>query len=654
VRDVLYATVGRERREILHGRIGEALAGAPSTQPGQLDAVAYHFSRSPRHIERAIDTLGRAGRDAARLYANGEAVQHFQRALALLARLPAGAARNARMCAVGIALADVEALRGEPEAALAAARAAMTVAQEPEERAALFRRIGALAAGLGEDDAWAHFTAAATLLEDGIHGAEWARLRVAMARTLIDRGDLVPALPLLADALALLQADDPLGQELGDLAEAYNALGGALISHDAPPEATSRALACWQQALRLWETIGNEDGVARAHHNLGLGHRARGEWDQALTRLREAELISQRTGNRRLQALAAVNQGECLMTMGRWRDALVVSTQGAAGAERAGQLTGVAFACANAGWICLACGDLREADRWLARSLALADQLGTVTHRWFTLRGLGQVAVARGLLADAHTHHQDALAVGLEEHRCRIASLIDLAQLARLRRDLVQARSLLQEANAALADETNDWAILLLAASALEEGLTHAEEHNWMTVESMLAQAMILAERVASEPAEALSLRIHALIALGLSWLERPSEGGQQDPAMLSEARRHLEDAYRLSRQSGRLDCLLRAQLALAEAYLRGGERESARQLIGSAGTSAEAGGYAPLQAWATILAAHDAHAEGQPEAAALKSQALAAIRALDLPALQAQADMRLGSHARATRAARV
>jgi tetratricopeptide (TPR) repeat protein len=567
VRDVLYAAISRERRELLHGRIGETLDADAGSGPGHLDAIAFHYSRSPRHREQAIEALFRAGRESARIYANAEAVEDFRRALDLLAHLPAGAARDARGCAIGIALADVETLRGEHAAALAAAQAALAVARAPEERAGLLRRIGVLEAGRGEEGAWARFTAAEAMLAAQPRGVEWGRLRVAMARALIDRDDPAAALPLLREALALFQAVGGGTRAFGDLATAYNALGGSLIGADATADDTARALEYWREALQLWEAIGDEDGVARAYHNLGLGHRMRAEWEMALARLQQAESISHRTGHRRLQALAQANLGECFLALGRWSEARTTLAHAAEQAERAGQISTAAHACANAGWVSLALGAVADGERWLTLSLTLADRLGSISHRWFTLRGLGRLAEIRDLPSEAERYYRDACSASEgEEPRCRIASLLDLSRVARLRADHARARSHRAQARQALAGHTGDWVILLRAALALEDGLAHAEADDDGAATHLLAEAAALAEQVTLEPAEAQAIHMQATIALASCRLRLVLAGQEPPVEAVADVLAELQALRQLAEQRARRDVLLVAQHALSEA----------------------------------------------------------------------------------------
>jgi tetratricopeptide (TPR) repeat protein len=87
-REVAYASLLRERRKMLHARAAHAIVAQAT---GRLDE---YVERIALHAEQgelwpmALDYLERAGRKAFSLFANAEAAGFFERALAVLRRLP--------------------------------------------------------------------------------------------------------------------------------------------------------------------------------------------------------------------------------------------------------------------------------------------------------------------------------------------------------------------------------------------------------------------------------------------------------------------------------------------------------------------------------------------------------------------------------------
>jgi predicted ATPase len=85
--EVLYEELPKRQRSLLHRRIGEVLVGRHADQAPRIAAqLAMHFEQG-RDLPEAIGFLIEAGRNAARLYAHGEASEHLDRALRLAGRL---------------------------------------------------------------------------------------------------------------------------------------------------------------------------------------------------------------------------------------------------------------------------------------------------------------------------------------------------------------------------------------------------------------------------------------------------------------------------------------------------------------------------------------------------------------------------------------
>jgi predicted ATPase len=91
--EVAYNSVLTERRRLLHERTAQALEALyPAWLEDHLTELAHHFERSG-NVPKAVEYLGRSGVRAAQQMAHAEAIDCFTRALALLRRLPDGAAR---------------------------------------------------------------------------------------------------------------------------------------------------------------------------------------------------------------------------------------------------------------------------------------------------------------------------------------------------------------------------------------------------------------------------------------------------------------------------------------------------------------------------------------------------------------------------------
>ena len=102
--EVAYSSVLSERRKLLHEDIARAIEEIYATcLDDYVAAVAYHYDRSG-NLPKAIEYLGRAGRQAAQRAAYGEAADRFAEALRLLRTMPATRDRDRQELAMQSAL----------------------------------------------------------------------------------------------------------------------------------------------------------------------------------------------------------------------------------------------------------------------------------------------------------------------------------------------------------------------------------------------------------------------------------------------------------------------------------------------------------------------------------------------------------------------
>ena len=104
VQDAAYESLLKSTRQDLHLRIAEALESEfPEVMETGPEVMARHFTEA-RQAKRAIPYLERAGHRATAASASVEAVNHFEKALELLAALPAGMDRDRQELSLRIAL----------------------------------------------------------------------------------------------------------------------------------------------------------------------------------------------------------------------------------------------------------------------------------------------------------------------------------------------------------------------------------------------------------------------------------------------------------------------------------------------------------------------------------------------------------------------
>jgi tetratricopeptide (TPR) repeat protein len=102
--EAAYNSVLIERRKALHERVAQAIEElAGNNVDNQLSALAHHYGRSSNRT-KAVDYLTRGGIRIAQRSASPEAIQHFERALAILREMPTDRSRDSRELELQLAI----------------------------------------------------------------------------------------------------------------------------------------------------------------------------------------------------------------------------------------------------------------------------------------------------------------------------------------------------------------------------------------------------------------------------------------------------------------------------------------------------------------------------------------------------------------------
>lgn len=227
LRALVYSETGLARRRLLHRRVAEALQRQPrSAQAAGAAAgqIAHHWQMAGRDLE-AAGYYVQAGQHAASLFANGEALAHYETALAL--GYPDAAALHE-------AIGDLHTLAGRYSAACTA-----------------FEQAAAVGSALAEPA-----------------GASLPRIEHKLALVHHRLGDWELAESHFQAAQEAWPANDPAGQ-------AHLLADRSLNAHRQGSQERARQLA--EEALRLANAAQDAVGQARAHNALGILARSRGE-----------------------------------------------------------------------------------------------------------------------------------------------------------------------------------------------------------------------------------------------------------------------------------------------------------------------------------------------------------------------------------------
>ncbi|MGZ4270578.1 MAG: ATP-binding protein [Solirubrobacteraceae bacterium] len=346
-----------ERRRA-HAAIAAALAADPGLRAGNAATVAaeiaHHWHRAgdrPRALAAAV----RAGQEAVRAYASTEALEQFERALALWD--------------------EVE----EPQAVAVVSR--LDVLEAAAESAVL---CGAYQRGV-------------ELLDAALAGCTDARsercraLRRLRAWCLWSSGQIPAALAAYEDAAAGLPDTEATAERAGMIAE--SALLAGIVGEIEPAERAAR------RALEMARAVGARREEGEALNALGVALVARGDNSGAIAVMRQGLVLSLEAGRPDDVGRAHANLSDALRRDGELEEAVAVALDGAERARRRGYDLGFGlFVVGNAAEAMLLLGRWDEADRLTARALESAPE-GRTAEYLIDLRVL--LDVHRGELAEA-------------------------------------------------------------------------------------------------------------------------------------------------------------------------------------------------------------------------------------------------------------
>jgi predicted ATPase/Tfp pilus assembly protein PilF len=194
---------------------------------------------------------------------------------------------------------------------------------------------------------------------------------------------------------ALSLADERIAPELrakalDALAEKHKDLGNY-----------TQALRYQEEALALWQALGERSRVAGAWHTLGLIARDQGNYEQALAHFEQSLALKRELGDALGMGATLNDIGVLHSYAGRTSEAVPYFEQSLALKRQVGDQLGVAYALGNLSNVFAALGQKEKAQRLLEESLALKRELGDQQGIAVSLYNLALAALEDGEFAQA-------------------------------------------------------------------------------------------------------------------------------------------------------------------------------------------------------------------------------------------------------------
>ena len=309
LRALVYEETSLARRRLLHGRVARSLLERArfrhdrDTQSGQ---IGRHFRLAGQDADAAACFV-LAGDHAHSLYANAEALAHYQDALAL------GHGETRRLHE---AIGDMHTLLGAYTAALGSYETAAALCEPSDPALAkIEHKLGKIHARRGEwPAAETHFEAALDVAGTTAERATTARILADWSLAAHAQGRSEQAAALAFDALAAAEsARDPLGT-----AQTHNILGILARSRGDSTGAASHL----ERGLAIAETLPDPSSRIAALNNLALAHADSGDLAQATALAEQALALGAALGDRHREAALRNNLADLLHAAGRGEEAM--------------------------------------------------------------------------------------------------------------------------------------------------------------------------------------------------------------------------------------------------------------------------------------------------------------------------------------------
>jgi len=423
--DVVYQNLLLARRTELHRRAGralEAVLGAEALAPidgegrsprrlAELEALGHHWSLSPDKARGARYLLA-AGDWARAVYANDDAIRHYERALRTLteaaAEAPAASPEaEAAELDARERLAELFGLQGRRAEALAqydSVTRAVERQRDPARAARVLRKVGGLHWEAGERErAGACFSAGLECLGEDGDPIERAHLFQEMGRLAFRAGDNATALALAQRALAEVPADaaERTHEAAVVHAQACNTLGVALARLGRPEEAIVHIESSVAQA----EANNMLQAACRGYTNLGVLYASldpRRSIETCLRGLETAKKVGDLGFQSRLYANLAV--AYCALTNRCEAEGIDAARAAAHLDRRLGLLDHLAVPLIVLGQIHQCHGDHAQAFESYREALQLAEQAGEPQLLFPCYDGLATLYLDTGRPAQAEVY----------------------------------------------------------------------------------------------------------------------------------------------------------------------------------------------------------------------------------------------------------
>ena len=171
------------------------------------------------------------------------------------------------------------------------------------------------------------------------------------------------------------------------------------------------AFQYWEQALRIYEEIGERSGVAKSLHNLGVAYRSLGEYNKAIDYYQQSLAIKKEIGDRSGVASSLSGLGIAYHSLGEYNKAIDYYHQSLAIDREIGDRSGVASSLIGLGIAYRSLGEYNKAIDYYQESLTIFEEIGNRSGIASSFDSLGNAYNSMGEYNKAIDYYQQSLAI---------------------------------------------------------------------------------------------------------------------------------------------------------------------------------------------------------------------------------------------------
>jgi diguanylate cyclase (GGDEF)-like protein len=491
--DVLYSRIGKLRRKMWHGRVGDALLEVYKERLGELNGrLTHHFEKAGEWKKAATHAL-RSAVQAKDSYANQLAVRLFEKVRRILPRL--AEAKDEEESQIAEGLGDVYQLMGNYDKALEEYGHVQEFALQKEDKkreAEALLKMSRVYQHKGDyDEMMRHAEKSHKLSRDLGDGAGIADTLHAMGNVYWSKGDYSKAKKFYNEALSKrkeikdmrtaassLHNIGNIHSEQGEYDQALKRYGESLaIRREADDKRGaasslnsignvhadrgdySKALGFYEESLALRREIGDIRGVASTLQNIGTVYADTGEYEKALDCYEKALKVQRQIGSRREVAVTLSNIGIIHSNRGKYDDALLCYEDSLNIRKEIGDKHGAAINLHNIAVVYENRGDYSEAMKRHKQSFKMKSEMGDRSGVALSVHSMGVIHAARGEYTKAAQLLTEALSIrrGIGEKKGVASSILNIGTLHAHRGEYDRALNYYQQALDLQADVGHRW-----------------------------------------------------------------------------------------------------------------------------------------------------------------------------------------------------